>query len=193
MDMWMHSGGWDSPALGNPCVNSVCFVKLVRSGGLALPTVIEARMLHPGQKRHANSAGKRVMQEVNISADYPAMPEGCDQYRRLGRVEVQKQVKKGQNENDHKRDGWATLQFKGWIYSRSKEGIGGISSTPVGHEGPWYYWKPGQKVKAKFDNVVRYLPSGQTYRSKVKTIRVEVVTDEQAAASASSKKNYLPW
>lgn len=115
------------------------------------------------------------MQEINILAQYPEMPQPeCADYRRLGQVEVEMHVGKSRDTFDRKRDGWATMRYRSWVYSRTKEGSGGVVITPNGHEGAWYYWKPGEVVRAKFDNIVKFVPTGKTYTGKTKTVRVEI-------------------
>jgi hypothetical protein len=80
------------------------------NAGLTLPTVINAYMDNPGQRRHADSQGKRAMQEINILAQYPEMPQPeCADYKRLGRVEVEMHVGKRRDTFDRKCDGWAHL------------------------------------------------------------------------------------
>jgi hypothetical protein len=145
------------------------------NAGLTLPTDIEAYMINPGQRRHANAQGKRIMQEIDLSAQYPEMPQPeCADYKRLGQAEVEMHVGKSRDTFDRKRDGWATMRYRSWIYTRTMAGSGGVSITPTGHETAAYYWKPGEAVRAKFDNVVKFAPSGKTFTSKIKTVQVEI-------------------
>jgi hypothetical protein len=143
--------------------------------GLVPPTIVDAYMINPGQRRHADSQGKRIMQEIDVSAQYSEMPQPeCADYRRLGRAEVQMHIGKAKDTHDEKRDGWAELSYRSWIYSRDKAGIGGVSITPTGHEPASYYWTSGEAVRAKFDTVVKFKPTGKTFTSKVETVPVEI-------------------
>jgi hypothetical protein len=163
--------------------------------GLTLPTIVDAYMINPGQRQHADAQGKRVMQEIDISAQYPEMPQPeCADYKRLGRAEVQMRIGKVKDTHDEKRDGWADLLYRSWIYSRTKEGSGGVVITPTGHEPASYYWKPGEVVRAKFDNIVKFAPTGKTFTSKTKTVRVEIrggTSNRQALAARSHTS--LSW
>jgi hypothetical protein len=125
--------------------------------GLVMPQILEAKMLHPGQRTG-------LTQTVLTKAEYPPLPDGSP-IRRLG--EVVDQIKyKG-----HWRNMTSHPEI---IFSRNEGGIGGFAQTPTGHEGNFVYWRPGERVRAEFINVVKDPQTGDIEGRKMKFVRVQI-------------------
>lgn len=145
-------------------MNQTCF-----KDNLVLPTGISATMSHAGVKADIGNPDQPYgsWQSAVANAHFAAITSKCADagWKRVGRAWMQITYK------GH----WRTYD-EGWkhpIYSRIIAGSGGETWSPSGHEDDWYYWDPGDRVRAKFDTVVKS-PTGKSKVTKTKTVPVQV-------------------
>lgn len=134
---------YEGPAVEGASNNPVATASSVQGNcvhvGLTGEHIVSADLLRAGHQK----------QTTFVELTFDPMPAVCHGlYRRIDQVADQIKV------NNKWRDmsGWGA-----WWYSRDA-GTGdfhaNFADTPTGHEGPWIYWRNGEKVRALFWNKV---------------------------------------